>query len=632
MKEFEDQYRILFQSNPLPMWVYDAETLAFLAVNDAAVRHYGYSREEFLAMTILDIRPVEDVPRLKQVLPTLSADPGLRNLGVWRHRKKDGTIINAEISSHPVPFGGRNARLVLAQDVTELKHSTEQLHLLQASVSRIKDAVVITEAEPLDEPGPRIVFVNEAFEQLTGYTPQEVVGRNPRFLQGPKTSRAARSRIRRALEARQPIREEIVNYTKAGREVWWEMEIAPVVDEAGDCKHFVAIQRDITERKRAEKALRQSETQLREAQRVANIGSWEWNVSERKVFWSDELYRIFGLSPQSIPITAESFLERIHPDEREVMRRKIENMRKSPSSFIETYRIVRPDGAVRHVLAHGQTTTDDAAQPVRIVGTVQDITERKQAEEARLHSAKLEAANRELEAFSYSVSHDLRAPLRTIDGFSKMLAEDYGAVLDATGKSYLEFIQGATRRMSQLIHDLLELSQITSSEMRRTKVDLSALAEAILRELHQADPQRRVDVSIAPGLMAEADPRLVRIALDNLLRNAWKFTGKAPHPSIEFGVILNETEPVYFVRDNGAGFDMSFAHKLFGVFQRLHREAEFSGTGIGLATVQRIITRHGGRVWAEAAVNQGATFYFTLPGLACELVPAGKQAPHRASD
>ncbi|MDB6018310.1 MAG: multi-sensor signal transduction histidine kinase [Pedosphaera sp.] len=606
---------MLFQSNPLPMWVYDVGSLAFLAVNDAAIRHYGYSREEFLGMTILDIRPLEDIPRLKELLPTLPDSSGsLSNSGVWRHRKKDGTIIDVEVSSQLVSFEGHTARLVLVQDVTQLKSSTEQVHLLQACISRLSDVVIITEAEPLTEPGPRIVFVNEAFEKRTGYTAAEAIGRSPRFLQGPGTNRAARARIWRALEGRRAIREEIINYTKSGEEIWLEMELAPVFNEAGVCTHFVSIERDITERKRAERTLQESEARLKEAQRVANIGSWEWNLSQRKVIWSDELYRIFGLAPQSVAITAETFLKCIHPEERQTMFRKVEMMRQNPQPFTETYRIVQPGGVVRHVLAHGDVATDGNAKTLRMMGTVQDITERKQAEEDRIRSVKLEAANRELEAFSYSVSHDLRAPLRTIDGFSKMLAEDYGARLDDTGKGYLELIQGAARRMGQLIQDLLELSQITSTQMRRTNVDLTALVTDIAREARQADPARPVDFTVAAGLTVNADPRLLRIALENLVRNAWKFTGKTPQPRVEFGVIRQEAETVYFIRDNGAGFDMEFVNKLFGVFQRLHREAEFTGTGVGLAIVQRIIHRHGGRIWAEGAVNQGAIFYFTLSG------------------
>ncbi len=618
MHEFGDPYRILFESNPLPMWVYDLQTLAFLAVNDAAVRHYGYSREEFLSMTIADIRPVEDVPRLKQALAALNLTRrSLQNAGVWRHRRKDGTIIDVEISSQLLHFQGRDARLVLAHDVTVLRRSTEQLHLLEACVEHLNDVVIITEAEPLEEPGPRIIFVNDAFEKHTGYSRREAIGRSPRFLQGLRTSRAGRKRIRRALEACQPVREEIINYTKSGKEIWLEMEIAPVIDETGRTTHFVSIERDVTERKREEKVLQESEARLTEAQRVAHVGSWEWNVTDRVVTWSDEMYRIFGL-PHETKITAQTFLNAIHPQEREIMARKIEDMRTRPRALEEVFRIVHPDGTIRHMLAHGEARVDVRTGKLKIVGTTQDITERKQAEEDRLRTAKLEAANRELEAFSYSVSHDLRAPLRTIDGFSKMLAEDYSEKLDEMGRTYLEYIQSATHRMTQLIQDLLELAQITSSEIRRMQVDLSALAETILGELRRDEPGRTVETNVAPGLSVNADPRLLRVVLDNLLGNAWKFTGKTPAARIELGAEERDGEPVFFIRDNGAGFDMQFAQKLFRVFQRLHREAEFTGTGVGLATVQRIISRHGGRIWAEAAPDRGATFYFTLPSGAPE--------------
>ena len=246
--------------------------------------------------------------------------------------------------------------------------------------------------------------------------------------------------------------------------------------------------------------------------------------------------------------------------------------------------------------------------------------ERKRAEEA------LEASNKELEAFSYSVSHDLRAPLRSIDGFGQILLEDYADILDAQGKDHLVRVRSATQHMGELIDDLLKLSRVTRSEMKQVLVDLSALARAIAVELRKSQPERRVQFVIAPGAVANGDARLLRVLLENLLANAWKFTSKHPTARIEFGVTQlgevgsqqsavgsRQSQIVYFVRDDGAGFDMSYAGKLFGAFQRLHTASEFPGTGIGLATVQRIVYRHGGRVWAEGAVDQGATFYFTLP-------------------
>ncbi|HYL56366.1 MAG TPA: PAS domain S-box protein, partial [Gemmatimonadales bacterium] len=256
---------------------------------------------------------------------------------------------------------------------------------------------------------------------------------------------------------------------------------------------------------------------------------------------------------------------------------------------------------------------DDQGKLLGFAKVTRDLTERKRTDELlRRHTAQLEVANAELDAFAYSVSHDLRAPLRSIDGFSQALLEDYAAQLDDAGRDHLQRVRLATQRMATLIDDLLNLSRVTRSEMVIGSVDLSGLARELAAELAASDPGRTVDLVIAPGLEARADRGLLRVVLQNLMGNAWKFTGKRDGARIEVGVVSSNGERAYFVRDNGAGFDMAFASKLFGAFQRLHRATEFPGTGVGLATVQRIIHRHGGRVWAESIVDRGATFYFTL--------------------
>jgi signal transduction histidine kinase len=223
-----------------------------------------------------------------------------------------------------------------------------------------------------------------------------------------------------------------------------------------------------------------------------------------------------------------------------------------------------------------------------------------------------DSANRELEAFSYSVSHDLRAPLQSIDGFSLALLEDYQNLLDDRGSDYLRRVRKATQRMANLIDDLLKLSRLTRGELNLAIVDLTSLARAVAEELQKTQPQRRASFRIAEGLTATADPNLLKVVLDNLLGNAWKFTGKNEKATIEFGVAEIDGSAAYFVKDDGSGFDMNFADKLFVTFQRLHLEREFPGTGIGLSLVQRIVRRHGGEVWAEGLVGRGATFYFTL--------------------
>jgi PAS domain S-box-containing protein len=256
-----------------------------------------------------------------------------------------------------------------------------------------------------------------------------------------------------------------------------------------------------------------------------------------------------------------------------------------------------------------------------VSASIRDVTERKQIveqirqlnEDLEQRASQLEAANRELEAFSYSVSHDLRAPLRTIDGFSLALLEDFGEQLPDEGKSYLMRIRTAAQRMAQLIDDLLNLSRLSRAPLNPEPTNLSKIAQQIIQEYQRESPARIVNVSIQPNINAECDPRLMKVVLENLLSNAWKFTSKQEMAHIEFGT---QDDPqnghLYFVRDNGAGFDMAYVNKLFGAFQRLHTNSEFPGIGIGLAIVQRIINRHGGHIWAEGTVNGGATFYFTL--------------------
>jgi PAS domain S-box-containing protein len=293
---------------------------------------------------------------------------------------------------------------------------------------------------------------------------------------------------------------------------------------------------------------------------------------------------------------------------------------------------IREHGSVRNVEIQMHTKSKEivevlvSVEQIELHGracalTIQyDITELKRAErevrrlndDLEQRQVALEAANKELEAFGYSVAHDLHAPLRSIDGFSQALLEDYPDKLDAAGRHYLQRVRDSAQEMGRMIDALLMLSRVTRSELHRDRVDLTALARSVLARLQKNEPERQVELAISDGLVANGDARLLGVVLQNLLGNAWKFTSKCPTAHIEFGARQQDGRPVFFVRDNGAGFDMTYAHKLFGVFQRLHSEAEFEGTGIGLATVQRIIQRHAGRVWAEGEMGRGATVYFTV--------------------
>lgn len=492
-----ETYQYLFEHHPAPLWVYDLKTLHFLLVNEAAIAAYGYSQEEFLSMTLLDIRPVEEQASLERYIETPRL--AFSGAGIWHHIKKDGSRMTVEIVSHALDWNGRAARLVMARDITE---QAETLSLLRDSESGISALLenALDSIISIDANG-RITEFNPAAEATFKWRRESVIGQPIAELIIPPEQRSAhRAGLNRFLETgksrilRKRIEAEALRMD--GTRIPVELTIYPV--KWKEAIGFTSFLRDISERKRAEAELTRLNQDL-----------------EQKV------------------------LDRTH---------------------------------------------------------------------------QLEAVNHELEAFSYSVSHDLRSPLRAIDGFSQALVEDYGNVLNPEATNYLDRIQAATRRMGALIDDLIELARVSRSEIRREPVDLGELAAGILKDLREQEPGRDVHLEIMQPLWVSGDRKLIGVALTNLLQNAWKFTRKREGARIRLGQIEQDGERPYFVEDNGAGFDMTYADKLFTPFQRLHDSREFEGTGIGLATVHRIMIRHGGRVWVRADPGKGATFYFTLPG------------------
>ena len=377
--------------------------------------------------------------------------------------------------------------------------------------------------------------------------------------------------------------------------------------------------RNITERKKLEGELRQYKEELEE---LVKVRTAELAASEEKyralvnhaqvgigihqdgriVFTNRQLLLMLGFREEEFIGLSISCL--IHPDEVEEVMSRAWN-RYNGKEVIDTYesQLIRKDGSIMPSIISNAVVEYNGKRATLI--TIVDITESKLRKE-------LEQVNQELEMFAYSVSHDLRAPLRSIDGFSQALLEDYEEQLDDEGQDYLRRIRAASQRMASMIDAILQLSRIGRYEMRRKQVNLSALAQDIAADLKVTDPDRQVEFVIAEGVVASGDPTLIRTALENLIGNAWKFTQKHENARIEFGVVRQGKKSIYYVRDNGAGFDMRYADKLFAPFQRLHSTAEYKGTGVGLASVQRIVHRHGGNIRAESAVGKGTTFYFTL--------------------
>jgi PAS domain S-box-containing protein len=633
LKRSEERYRYLFENNPYPMWTYDRKTLAFLDVNEAAIEKYGYSRQEFLNMAIVDIRPPEDLEKLIQNL----AQPRrpLDHSEGWRHCLKDGTIIYVEITSHTLEMDGHASVFVIAQDITE-RVQTQNTIRLKDELLHLTSEMAKVGGWEFDAQTRNGTWTDEV-ARIHDLEPsqQTSVELGLSFYLNESRARVEQA-VKEAIELAKPYDLELEMITAKGNHKWVRTAALPILDE-GKVIKVQGIFQDITERKKTEDDLQKAhdELEVKVQERTAALSQANALLQALMDYMPDQIYfkdtqcrfirnsraqaTLLGLSDPVEVIGKTDFdffphAAKAYAEEQEVMKTG-----KSLIDFEEW--VVWPDGKETWVSTTKVPLLNSDRETIGIFGISRDITERKRSELAiqqlnhdlEKQAEKLQVANKELEAFSYSVSHDLRAPLRAIDGYTRILVEDYESKFDAEGKRICGIISAEARRMGQLIDDLLAFSRLGRKEMYSSNVDMKALVISVLNELIKDDDRERIDFKIARLPSVSADASLMRQVWVNLLSNALKFTSKKERATIEVGSKSSKEEIVYFVRDSGAGFDMEYANKLFGVFQRLHSESEFEGTGVGLAIVQRIIHRHDGRIWAEGQVDQGATFYFALP-------------------
>jgi PAS domain S-box-containing protein len=481
---------------------------------------------------------------------------------------------------------------------------------------------------------------------MLGYTREELVSKKWQDLTHPDEIETNQELLDQLLQGKKDsIRFNKRYIHKNGSYIWADVSIALHIDADRKLLFFITTAIDITERKRTEKAMQDSELRLRIF----------LDSTSDMVFLKDDNYRHLIVNRSLCKFYGKTEAEIIGKTDFDLMNGKeaAQCSETDKQALISTARVVTEEVVGDRYYETIKFPVELPGGNKGIGGYIRDITDRKSKEDeirrlnveletrvaertsdlnnsqlallnmvddlnesvknTDLINRKLEETNKELNAFSYSVSHDLRAPLRSIDGFSMALLEDYQGKLDDTGRNYLNKIRAAAQHMGLLIEDILKLSRISHVEFRRESIDLSKTVQSIAETLQQSNPDKDMKITIQEGIVINGDLNTMQIALTNLLDNAWKFTGKQKQPSIEFGMTLQEGQKVFFIRDNGAGFDMAYTGKLFGAFQRLHSADEFPGTGIGLATVKRIITRHGGRIWAEGEVGKGAVFYFTLP-------------------
>ena len=750
LEESEERYRQIFAATPLPMWVADSHHPRFLAVNDAAVRKYGYSRAEFQEMTAIELQAEEQREVVAQQL--LTRDPALPMQFIRQHVTKFGEQIIAEITAQPFQFGGQQARLIVANDVTDRLRAQQALENSEARFRAMFEQASVGIAIRELTGNPRFLRVNRKLCEILGYTESELLAMTT-------TALTAAEDLESTLHINQKLMAgELSHYSrrkryrrKDGRIIWVNLSVSRLEEEQQDGRlsYLLSVIQDITDQVESEARMIESESRYRQIFALAPLPMYlrdeeslqfiDVNKAchEMYGYTRDEMLAIslidiqtpegrerYRTVPFSRPMGAVERLQKQHARrdgrlidveiysypttmagrkvrlvlirdmtdqlkmerllrDNEARLRAIADNVPAVIAFFDVHRVLqysnfafdrwfgvddRGSGAHdafndglgpllgkalqgEEVISEHVLETRAGERVVRLTliphrkddGMVEgaylmgyDLTDFRRAEaEVRHLNAELEqrveqrtralaVANRELESFSYSVSHDLRAPLRTIDGFSQILIDEYADVLDDEGKGHLERVRAGSQRMARLIDDLLELARVTRRDLQIRQCDLSAMSREIVRELRSSAPERAVMVNIADGMHVAADEGLLRIALDNLLRNAWKFTGLEKEALIEVGCIAEAESPTFFVRDNGVGFDMAYVDKLFGAFQRLHSETEFQGTGIGLALVQRVIRRHGGQVWAEAEADYGATFYFSMPAAIYPIEPAAK--------
>jgi PAS domain S-box-containing protein len=632
LKESEERFEKAFQSGPIGLVIIRSSDRKIVEVNESFERLSGHTRAECLGHSSreLGILPTEEIEKQYGALHEKDA---LRNVEL-AFRDKAGRQRTVLMSVEMLTLRGESHSIASVLDITERKAAEEALQKSEASLETAQSHARVGSWEMF------LLSRTSTWsrEMFRIFQREESLGAPP-FDEGiesiyPEDRERFQRGFGQAFEERREFRDDVRIVRQDGNIRWLEMRGEVICDEAGQPIQMIGTSQDVTERKIAElevnqlnaeleqrvfqrtQALRDSEQLFAVAVQAARAGVWDWDIESGKLNWSPDLFRMFGFEPGTAEATFDDWHSVMHADDVVLAEKSITDAIEHHTRLDVEYRIVLGEGDLRWIAALGDTLYDDEGKPRRMSGVCLDITDRKRAEiELRNLAAELRVANQELEAFSYSVSHDLRAPLRGVDGYVGMLREDYADRLGAEGNRMLGVVSSEARRMGRLIDDLLSFSRMGRQKMARTLTDMTSIARMEFEHLTSAASESAPRFELHPLPPALGDTAMLGQVFANLLANAIKFSRNQADPVIEVGGRRGHGEVIFYVKDNGVGFDERYVHKLFGVFQRLHSEQEFEGTGVGLALVQRIIHRHGGKVWAESKPDDGATFYFSLPVL-----------------
>ncbi|WP_161794796.1 PAS domain-containing protein [Desulfonatronum thioautotrophicum] len=605
----EQQFHQLVDNAPLPIIIQTQGTFAYL--NNQALQLYGVSApEELLGVSVLarvHPRHHEDVrKRLRLVNEERQSLP----VAEQTHLRQNGEQRLVELSAVPFTFHGHDGAVVFARDVTRQRRTEA---VVQALLRNSPNLISVFDTQG------RYVLVSTENAKAIGQAVDQIIGRTFSDVLPQTLANTFLQRIARIVAEERPL--TVLDETGGAndRRVL-ETSLFPVSWRDGRVELVGAIAMDVTQRIQDQKKLQAWHDLMQDIIHYDPSAIAVLDREMRHIYVSQRFLDDYGVTQEVMDRNHYEVFPDIPEKWREVHKRALQGevLRNDDDVFIRsdgqmefTRWLCRPwrdaDGAIGGIVLYTEVIT-----PLRRVERELRDLNRELENKVLERTARLEEANKELEAFSYSVSHDLRAPLRGIDGFSQALLEDYHDQLDEQGRDYLQRVRKASQRMGMLIDDLLKLSRVSRAELNPAPVDLSRMVEQIAATLRESDPELEVTFIVEPDVKVEADPALLRIVMGNLLDNAYKFTRYVAKPRVVFGQRLMDGNQVCFLQDNGAGFDMAYADKLFTAFQRLHSAERYPGTGVGLATTARIIRRHGGRIWAEAEPDQGATFYFTL--------------------
>jgi PAS domain S-box-containing protein len=612
-----DRYRVMFESNPHPMWAYDRSSLAMLDVNDAAVLQYGYTRPEFLAMRASDLLASDERP-----LPSTPGPlPTINHSGIWHHRRKDGSVLEVDIVSGHMKSLGPHARLVLARDVTETRRVERARQQAESALREaLQRLVSLVDHSPIaviewDHPQFRVVRWSGEAERIFGWTASEVMGKHPgawKFVHD-----ADREYVGTVLNdliagtPRRPILNR--NYTADGRVLWCEWHNSLITGESGQILSILSLVSDVTDRERARAQVAEWKNRYEAAARASGQLVYELVYDTGEIVWGADTTEMFGCNPGRLS-RIDQWVERVHPDDRPDYDKAKARLIADRRAFHHVYRFRRDDGLYVHVRDTAQFFLDASGHSTRMVGFVSDVSEQVQArEDLALRAGELARSNAELERFAYVASHDLQEPLRMVISFTQLLADRYKGRLDADADEFIGFAVDGATRMRRLIDDLLTYSRVSTGPRNYELIDANAAAERALFNLGIAVKESQAQIEIKPLPTLLADETRLTLLFQNLIGNAVKFRrgGEAPVVRVWAEPLRDSTR--FVIEDNGIGIEDRHRERIFQIFQRLNPRNQYQGNGIGLSICKKIVEDMGGTIDVESVPQRGSRFYFTVP-------------------